>query len=89
MRDFPNTRTALVEYEASQAERDQAWDTVENTEDVLAAEKADQEALRLVQDAYYRDTADINSRENCRRIHILDIYRVIDGSNTPKGDQHG
>ncbi len=78
-RNFPNTRAALEVYDAGIPIRDAAWNKVESDADVFAAGKADQDALALVQSAFYEDTKDINSRANCSHIHITDARRMIAG----------
>jgi len=67
---FENTRQALAEFDATQAARDKAWTTVETAMDVLAAETTDRVALRKVQEAFYKDTMDINSLDHC---YLADI----------------
>lgn len=77
--DFGSTRKALALYDASQADRDKLWNDVQSDRDVLAAEKADADALALVQEAFWEDTKAYNSRANCSHIHITDARRMIAG----------
>ena len=64
-RNFDHTAAALTEYDASKAARDSAWNRVEKNEDVDACEAADKAALRKVQEAFHKDTQDINSLDHC------------------------
>jgi hypothetical protein len=63
-RDFTNTRAALKVFDAGKSARDRAWEDAESNADVLAAEKADADALTLLREAYWQDTNDINSRDH-------------------------
>lgn len=64
-RSFENTRQALIEYDAGKPARDTAWNRVETNDDVTACENADKLALRKVQQAFHKDTSDINSLDHC------------------------
>lgn len=81
-RTFSHTAAALIEFDAGAAARSRAWDTVDTNEDVAAAEQAEAEALRAVQEAFHRDTADINSLANC---HLVDLgfMRRMAASSAP------
>ena len=80
--DFANTRKALEVYDAGTPARDAIWNSVESDADVFAARKADQDALELVQEAFWQDTKAYNSRENCSHLHISDARRMIDTEAT-------
>jgi hypothetical protein len=73
---FDNTRRALVEYDAGAAERNAAWDRIENADELLDAEQADQVALEKVQEAFHKDTADINSRDSCAHAPLIFMRRM-------------
>jgi hypothetical protein len=75
-RTFSQTAAALVEFDAGVAKRTRAWRTAETIEDVVAAEQSDARALRAVQDAYHRDTFDINSLGNCHRVDLGFMRRM-------------
>lgn len=75
-RQFPNTKAALVEYDAGVLARDKAWKDVDSNEAADAAEAADNAALAKVQDAFHLDTQDINSRDNCALVD-LDFMRKM------------
>ncbi len=80
--DFSSTRIALAVYDAGEAEREKMWQSVESDRDVFAAEKADADALALVQEAFWEDTKAYNSRDNCSHLHIADARRMIDTETT-------
>lgn len=84
-RTFSQTAAAILVFDSTAAERRRAWNEAETNEDVAAADKADAQALRLVQDAYHRDTSDINSLANCHRIDI-DSMRRLSRDSAPAAD---
>lgn len=61
---------ALNEYDRTAPERQKLWDTIESNQDVMHAEKSDQEALERVQEAFWQVTRDRNSRESCACVSI-------------------
>lgn len=61
---------ALEEFDRTAPERAALWDKIETNEDVVVAEKADQDALIKVQQAFWEVTKDRNSRENCACVDI-------------------
>ena len=65
---FDNTRKAFIKFDKSAAKRKKLWDSVNSNADVEAAQKADHDALALVQEAFYEDTSDINSHDHCTRV---------------------
>lgn len=67
---------AIKEYDRTAPERQKLWDNAESNQDVQDAEKADQEALGRVQEAFWQVTQDRNSRESCSRVGI-DFMRKI------------
>lgn len=75
-RTFSHTAAALIVFDAGAAARARAWDAVDTNEDVRAAEQADVEALRVVQEAFHRDTAEINSLANCYRVDLGFMRRM-------------
>ena len=76
-RDFMRTKQALANYRAAGSERDRLWDTVESDADVERADQRDKADADKVREAFYLDTQDINSRDNCMRMHVGDIRRMI------------
>lgn len=75
-RDFPNTRAAVVEYDAGMNERDRAWDAIESNDDVKACEERDKAALRKVQEVFHQDTSDINSLDHCYLVGINYLRQI-------------
>ncbi|MFK3740909.1 hypothetical protein [Massilia sp. TN1-12] len=82
-RTFNNTAAALIEYDAGAAAREGAWNRVEQNVDADAAQQADLLALRKVQEAFHKDTSDINSLDNCYRVDIDFMRRVAHVDLTP------
>lgn len=78
-RNFTNTALALIQYDAGAADRQLAWDTVETNNDVAQCEERDKLALRAVQDAFYMDTHDINSKESCQLVDLAFMRRMAEG----------
>lgn len=76
-RCFANTKAALKDFAASAPKRNVTWETAESNADVDEVTAADALAVKAVQDAFHKDTHDINSLENCRRISIQDIERMV------------
>lgn len=79
-RTFPHTAAALAIFDAGIPERQQNWLNITTEEAVHAAQRADEAALRAVQDAFYKDTSDINCVENCHRVDIGFLRRMAEGS---------
>lgn len=79
-RSFGHSAAALPVFDAGASERTRAWSVAETSEDFAAAERADAQALRAVQDAYHRDTSDINSLANCHRVDVEFVRRMARGS---------
>jgi len=75
-RSFNNTAAALIEYDAGKAARDSAWNKVEKNQDVEACEAAEKEALRKVQEAFHKDTHDINSLDHCYLADLAFMRRM-------------
>jgi protein-disulfide isomerase-like protein with CxxC motif len=71
------TWAALEEFNDTRGVRQALWDTVQDEVDVGRAEFADAEALQRVQEAFYRETKDINSWHNCQLLSAEDIRRMI------------
>lgn len=63
-------KEALAEYDRTAAERDQLWTNAETNEDVLAAERAEKDALLKVQLAFHALTKDRNSLEHCKLVDL-------------------
>lgn len=79
-RSFGHTAAALIVFDSTVAQRARVWKTAETASAVNAAERADIEALRLVQEAFYRDTSDINGRESCLRVDLASLRKLAKGS---------
>jgi hypothetical protein len=75
--DFPATRAALTEYDKKTPALEKAWGEAWTTEQIRACQKLSAEALTPVQTAFYLDTCDINSKENCMSLDICSIAAVI------------
>ena len=73
---FENTRKALVEFDADAKTRQMNWCLIETQEDVIECEARDARALRKVQEAFYKDTSDINRLENCYLVGIKFMREV-------------
>jgi hypothetical protein len=67
---------ALAVFDQTAAQRAHQFDSVESDADVEAAQKADKDALSLVQDAFYLVTKDRNSRQSCNEASIEFIRRI-------------
>ncbi|MFJ1470211.1 hypothetical protein [Massilia orientalis] len=91
-RTFGHTAAALIVFESTLAQRARAWETAECAQDIDAAERADIEALIPVQEAFFRDTCDINSRIDCMRMDIASLRRIAKASTAaaaaPNGANH-
>ena len=85
-RSFSQSAAALIVFDAGADARARAWSTAETAEDIAAATRADALALRAVQDAYHRDTSDINSLANCHRVDV-DFVRRMAGDSAPAVSQ--
>jgi protein-disulfide isomerase-like protein with CxxC motif len=79
MTDFKRTREALAVYDTSAAERQARWDRVNTTDHVEEAEHQDRLALEAVQEAFYQDTRNVNSREHCALADIAFMRRCVEG----------
>lgn len=77
-RECPHTAAALAKFDASEPARDKAWKEAQTTLDIACAEQDDRDALSAVQDAFYLDTQDINSKENCRHAELQFMRRMIE-----------
>ena len=73
-----NTKKALVEYYDDFEAREKAWKDIITVEDFDACVAADECALRKVQEAYYLDTCDRNSRDNCLMVDIKFMESIVD-----------
>lgn len=70
MTDFKNTRAALVVFDAGADERDRAWADADTDEAVAAAHALDKNALKKVQLAFYEDTKQFNSENQCLAVDL-------------------
>ena len=71
------TRAAMDRYDAGEAERDAMIRAAKSHEDVHAWRKAEAEALESVQQAFFEDTSDRNSRDHCRFADIKWIRGLL------------
>lgn len=83
-RTFDHTAAALILFESTVAQRARAWDAAECVEDIVAAERADIDALRPVQEAFHKDTCDINSLESCMRMDLASLRRLAKAASPAK-----
>ena len=68
---FTRTRAALAEYDSGEPARRAVWYGEFATDaDDFRAEAADKAALDKVRAAFYQDTKEINSHENCMRVDL-------------------
>ena len=70
MTTFTNTRAALVVYDAQQPARTARWTTVDTEEGIWALDAEEKAALVVLQEAFHKDTAHINSREHCALVDV-------------------
>lgn len=83
--DLSRTRAALADYDRTAAERLRYWDLVGTIPartsgadlGLRTAEEADHKALIAVQEAYYLDTQDRNSRAHCSILDIATARRFV------------
>ena len=75
--NYPRTFAAMVDYMATKPVRDWMRDDISGPASRLAWELAEHEAEEELQYAFFFDTSDIHSREDCRRMSALEIYRVL------------
>lgn len=76
MNTFTNTKAAIKEYDLDTPRLRKLWDSVESNEDVYAAEKEEESALRKVRLAFFEDTKEINSWGSCSRVDIDFMRRM-------------
>lgn len=67
---FNNTRDALIIYDASEDDREKAWEHTQSDRDVFAAEAADLAALNKVREAYFLDTKLFNYHDTCMLVPL-------------------
>lgn len=79
-RTFGHTAAALIVFDSTLAQRARAWETAETVADIDAAERADIDALRPVQEAFHKDTHDINRLESCMRMDLGALRTLAKGS---------
>ena len=77
---FEHSRRALAVFDAGAEERQKAWDSIDTAEDVEACEKADLQAEALVQEAFFQDAKDINSRKNCGYVRATRVRELVERS---------
>lgn len=73
MNTFAHSRAALIEFDASVATRNAAWDCASSGADIESAQMHDHAAADKVRAAFYQDTKHINRPEYCMRIDIAFI----------------
>lgn len=75
--NYPRTFEAMVHYMASKPMRDWMRDDISGPASRAAWELAEHEAEECLQYAYFFDTSDIHTRDECRRLSAVEIYRVL------------
>ena len=68
---------AMVDYMATKPMRDWMRDDTSTPAARLAWELAEHEAEESLQYAYFFDTSDVHSRDDCRLLSAVEIYRVL------------
>lgn len=68
--NLTNTRRALAVFDAGIPERDRMIAVARTEKETKAWLEAEREALQLVQEAFFADTSDRNSRDHCRLVDI-------------------
>lgn len=76
-RTYERTRKALELYAESRPARAKLWDEALDTQGVRKAEHADSKALTELQNAFYEDTKDVNTRSHCACVPASDIERLV------------
>lgn len=79
MTNFPHTKAALEKYDSTQSDRDFLWENPKSDWDVLHAQNQDQDAIDRVREAFYEDTKDRNSRDNCRVVKLGWLRALVEG----------
>lgn len=79
---FERTSEALRVYDEGKPARAKWWDELVNdTAELAAAEEMDAKAVELVHQAFYEDTKQFNSLEQCRLVHPDDPWlRAVVGT---------
>lgn len=78
IRDWPDlsrSKAALEEYDRTQPERDAMILNARTNEDVAAWQKAEDDAITKVRDAFWEDTKDRNSRETIMKSMAVSAVR--------------
>lgn len=75
--NLARTREALAEYLATKPARDALRDAISDPASCRAWEIIEQQAEVSLQYAYFFDTSDIHSREQCRRISAIEIFQRL------------
>ena len=81
-RSFTNSKAALVIYDADDPRRLALCNAISDAPDPMKAcdvwEAAEKEALEKLQQAFWEDTKDINSREICRLADVGTLRRCCE-----------
>ena len=68
--DMSNTAEALERYDAQQTAIFEKWENAETDEDVDEAERFEKKCVDEVRRAYFEDTKDRNSLDNCMLLSV-------------------
>ncbi len=72
-----HTAAALIEFDRTYPQRDLLLTDALTDADVAVWEKAETDALRKVQEAFYQDTSDRNSLDTCHRMQDIAWLRML------------
>lgn len=75
--EFPHSKTALEELQLSQPTLNKMLDEATTDEEVQQAILEEKEALNKVRRAFYKDTRDRNSLDNCLLADVPWIAEVV------------
>ena len=74
---FPKTKEALVEYEAGLPKREKMFADAGSDEEIAVWQAAEAEAHRKVGLAFFEDTQEYNSKENCLLASIEYLRKLV------------
>lgn len=91
MPSFPNTKKALEEYDAGRAERDRLWQEAMSNQDMIHYGRVELAAAEKVQEAFYQDTKEFNSRDRCSLVDpdsafLRELVRKYGGEDEEDSD---
>lgn len=74
--NWHNTYKALDEYYENASARQRAWSMITSEKELDACQALEDDATALVQDAFFRDTQHVNSRDRCSLVGIQTIVKT-------------